>query len=99
MEMIAHHLGMLVSMWVVLIAIAVSIVVRIVTGLRTSTKIAELAEIVTRPILLDVLPLVLLSLITVLDPTHILVRIWYYVAAALIVLRELLLLGKKVKLR
>lgn len=96
---IAGHLGMLIAMWVVLIVIGCSIVARLLTAVRRSKQLGELAEAVTRPLLLDVLPLILLSLLTVIDPTHVLIRIWYYLAAVLIIVRQLMLLGRMLKLR
>ncbi len=92
-----HHLGMLIAMWIVLIAIGCTIVVRVLQGLRRSTNIGELAEAVTRPMVFDVLPLIILSLLTLIDPTGILIRIWYYVAAVLIVARQLMLLSGHIK--
>lgn len=94
---IATHSGMLMAMWIVLIAIGVDILVHLVTALRGRADLDDLAKAVTRPVLLDLLPLILLSLLTALDGTHILVLIWYYVAAVLIVIRTLLHLSKLLK--
>ncbi|OFW75250.1 MAG: hypothetical protein A2201_09490 [Alicyclobacillus sp. RIFOXYA1_FULL_53_8] len=94
MGVIASHLGMLVALWVVLILLGLSIVVRVVTGLKGTLVLADLATAVTRPLLVDVLPLILLALLMGIDGTHTLVRIWYYVAAVLIALREVVALGR-----
>lgn len=95
--MVASHLGMLVAMWIVLILIGLAIVVRLVVGLRGSVSLSDLATTVTRPLLVDVLPLLILAVLTGIDGTHILMRIWYYAAAVLIVLRELMNIAAALK--
>ena len=95
--MVASHLGMLVAMWIVLILIGLAIVVRLVVGLRGSVSLSDLATTVTRPLLVDVLPLLILAVLTGIDGTHILMRIWYYAAAVLIVLRELMTIAAALK--
>ena len=93
MVVILHHQIMLIALWVVLCAIALSIVVRILTNLRGTVNFAALAESVTRPLLMDVLPLLILSWLTRFDPTHVVVLVWYYVVAVLIILKVLSNLG------
>lgn len=94
---IASHLGMLIAMWVVLILIGLGIVIRLVVGLRGSVTMTDLATTITRPILLDVLPLILLAMLTAIDGTGILMRIWYYAAAVVIILRELMNIARALK--
>ncbi|QSO46768.1 hypothetical protein [Alicyclobacillus mengziensis] len=88
-----HHEGMLIAMWVVMIAIGLEIVVALAMGLRGKANMREMAEVVTRPVLFDLFPLIILSILTMLDGTHILVLIWFYVAAVLIIIRVLLALS------
>lgn len=87
---IASHEGMLIALWVVLIAIGLEIAVYLVSCLRGKADIEEMAKVVTRPVLFDLVPLIILSMLTAIDGTHILILIWYYVAAVLIVIRALL---------
>jgi hypothetical protein len=89
-SIILGHLGMLIALRVVLVLIAIRILAGIVTGLRGSVDWNGLARTVTRPLLIDVLPLILLSWLLAVDPTHIVVRVWYYVAAAVIAIRILM---------
>lgn len=97
MAVIASHLGMLVAMWIVLILIGLAIVVQLVIGLRGSVSVADLATTLTRPLLVDVLPLIILALLTSIDGTFILIRIWYYAAAVVIVVRELMNIANALK--
>lgn len=94
---IASHEGMLVAMWIVLIALGLEMVIYLATHLRHKSDIDDMSKVVTRPVLFDLVPLIILSLLTALDGTHILMLIWYYAAAVLIVLRVLLRLGVHVK--
>lgn len=97
LTVIANHLGMLIAMWVVLILLGLGILIRLVVGLRGSVTMTDLATTITRPLLLDVLPVILLAWLTTIDNTGILLRIWYYAAAVVIVLRELLSLARSLK--
>lgn len=97
LTVIANHLGILIAMWVVLILLGLGILIRLVVGLRGSVTMTDLATTITRPLLLDVLPLILLAWLTTIDNTGILLRIWYYAAAVVIVLRELLSLARSLK--
>ncbi|MCL6549024.1 MAG: hypothetical protein K6T30_08955 [Alicyclobacillus sp.] len=90
MSIIAGHVGMEIAMWVVLGLIGLSVLLRLILNLRGSVKVADLAQLVTRPILLDILPLILLSWLRTIDPTHVVMIVWYYVAAVLIAIRALL---------
>ncbi|QSO51970.1 hypothetical protein JZ785_24945 [Alicyclobacillus curvatus] len=91
------HEGMLIAMWVVMIAIGLEILITLAVGLRGKANISEMAQVVTRPVLFDLIPLIVLSWLTVLDDTHILVLIWYYVAAVLIIVRVLLALSNQLR--
>ncbi|WP_026961269.1 hypothetical protein [Alicyclobacillus herbarius] len=97
MSTLLGHAGMLVALQVVLALIAIRILVIGAMDLRQSVNWPNLAQAVTRPILLDALPLILLSWLTIVDPTHIIMRAWYYVAAALIVIRTLQDLLRRVR--
>ncbi|KPV39909.1 hypothetical protein [Alicyclobacillus ferrooxydans] len=94
---IASHEGMLVAMWVVMVAIGLEIVVYLATRLRRKADIGEMAEAVTRPVLFDIFPLIILSMLRAIDGTHILLLIWYYVAAVLIIIRALLRLSANLR--
>lgn len=95
MSIIAGHTGLLIAMWVAMVAIGLVALIRLVQGLGAHAKADMLAETVTRPLLLDALPLIILALLTTIDPTHLIALIWFYVAALLIVVRSLLQLIKK----
>lgn len=97
LDIVMSHLGMLVAMWAVLILVGASILVQVLLALRGSVNFDNLATAVTRPLLVDVLPLLVLSWLTVVDSTQILVRIWYYVAAAFIAVRALMTLASFLK--
>ncbi|MDQ0191139.1 hypothetical protein JI721_03275 [Alicyclobacillus cycloheptanicus] len=97
LSIIASHTAMLIALWVVLILIGLTIVVRLLLGLRSSTAVADLATAVTRPLLVDVLPMLIVSWLTTIDPTHVLILIWYYVIAVVISVRQLLELGNIVR--
>jgi hypothetical protein len=93
LSIIAAHTPMLIALWVVLILIGLTIVARLLLGLRNSIAVSDLATAVTRPLLLDVLPLLIASWLTTIDPTHVLIPIWYYVIAVVISIRQLMELG------
>ncbi len=97
MGIIQSHLGMLISMWVVMILVGLTIIASLINQLRTKTDWDEIAKVFTRPVLMDLFPLILLSLLTTIDPTHILVRIFFYAAAVAIVIRSLLALGNAIR--
>jgi hypothetical protein len=97
LSIIASHTAMLIALWVVLILIGLTIVVRLLLGLRSSMAVADLATAVTRPLLVDVLPMLIVSWLTTIDPTHVLILIWYYVIAVVISVRQLLELGNIVR--
>jgi len=90
MGLIAAHNAMLVCLWIVLALVGLTIVAKTVTGLRGKLNLAQLAETLTRPILLDIFPLILLSWLTAIDGTHILMLIWYFAAALVIAVRTLM---------
>ncbi|WP_067619040.1 hypothetical protein [Alicyclobacillus acidiphilus] len=92
LAIIHSHVGLLYSMRIVLIAVALTVIANLITQLRGSINWTAVAESVTRPILVDILPLILLSWLTALDPTGVLIRIWYYVAAAVILIRSIVTL-------
>lgn len=94
MSIIAASLAMKIALWVVLIAVGLEVLAQLYTGLRTRVGAASLATSVTRPLLVDVLPLLLLALLTRIDPSHFLILVWYYLAAALIAIRALQALSK-----
>jgi uncharacterized membrane protein len=97
LSVIAAHQAMKLTMLIVLALIGLNIVVGLLMTLRGSADLGDLAGLATRPLLYDVLPLILLSLLTTLDPTKLLVLIWYYLAALLIAIRTVLDLGKALK--
>lgn len=94
MGVIAANQGLMITMWVVLVAIGLTALVNIARGLQGKFAVGEMADAVTRPMLLDVLPLIIIALLTKIDPTHVIVLIWYYVAAILIIIRNLLKLAQ-----
>lgn len=94
---IHSHVGMLYTMWVVLIVVALAVVAKLVTQLRLSANWDQIGEIVTRPMLLNILPLIILSWLTAVDPTGIFIRIWYYVVAVVIIVRSLIAISKFVR--
>lgn len=94
---IHSHLGMLYTMWVVLIVVAIAILAQLVKQLHDSANWEQISEMVTRPMLYDILPLLILSWLTATDPTGILLRIWYYVAAVTIIIRSLIAISKFVR--
>jgi hypothetical protein len=97
LSVILAHQAMKVTMLVVLALIGLNIVVNILMTLRGTADLGDLASVATRPLLFDILPLILLSLLTTLDPTKLLILIWYYLAALLIAIRTVLDLGKALK--
>lgn len=92
LSIIHAHVGLLYTMWIVLIATAVTIVAKLATHFHGTANWDEIGETVTRPMLTSILPLLILSWLTAIDPTGVLIRIWYYVAAAVIVIRALITL-------
>lgn len=97
LTLIAHHLGMLVSLWIVLILTGVNLLVQVIKGLTGQGSWHEMASAATHPLLYHILPLVLLAGLTTLDPTHFLVLIWYYLAALLVIISDLLNLSQYIK--
>jgi len=97
MGIIAGNLAMLVTMLVVLALIGLNIVVNLFLSLRGKADLNNLASSATQPVLKDVFPLLLLAMLTSIDPSHFLVLIWYYVAAVLIAIRTLLGLARVLK--
>lgn len=97
MGMIAGHFAMLIFMWIVLGLIGLNILVQLITKLRGSSDLGELATLVTRPMLLDILPLIILAMLTALPNFHIVMLIWYFVAAVLIAIRSFIQLGRSIK--
>jgi hypothetical protein len=97
MGIIAGNLAMLVTMLVVLALIGLNIVVNLFLSLRGKADLDNLASSATQPVLKDVFPLLLLAMLTSIDPSHFLVLIWYYVAAVLIAIRTLLGLARVLK--
>jgi hypothetical protein len=97
MGILQSHLGMLISMWVVMILIGLTIVAKLISQLRTATDWDAIARAISRPVLTDLFPLILLSMLTTLDGTHILVRVWFYAVAVAIVIRSLVELGRNIK--
>ncbi|MCL6453318.1 MAG: hypothetical protein K6T78_06750 [Alicyclobacillus sp.] len=94
---IASHPGMLIAMWVALVAVGVDILVRLINSLRGSLDAEQLAVAVTRPVLTDLFPLILLSVLSALRGTHLYILIWFYVAVVLIVIRVLVRLAKALR--
>jgi hypothetical protein len=97
MEILHSHLGMLISMWVVMTLVGLTIIAKLIGQLRTATDWDAIARVISRPVLTDLFPLILLSMLTTLDGTHILVRIWFYAVAVAIVIRSLVALGRSIK--
>lgn len=97
LSVITGNSGMELAMWIVLIATGLEILVRLLTGLRGTADVNRLATSVTRPLIVDILPLILLSWLTVLDGTNFLILIWYYVAAVVIIIRVLMQLASMLR--
>ncbi|MBX5435736.1 MAG: hypothetical protein IRZ33_00805 [Alicyclobacillaceae bacterium] len=89
MSVIAGHIGMEIALWVVLGLIGLGVLLRLLQNLRGSVNVSDLVHLVTRPILHDVFPLILLSWLRTIDPTHVVMIVWYYLAAVLIVIRAI----------
>ncbi|CAM3853292.1 hypothetical protein [Alicyclobacillus pomorum] len=94
---IAGNLAMLVTLLAVLALIGLNIVVNLFLSLRGRADFENLASTATQPVLYDVFPLLLLAILTTVDPSHFLVLIWYYVAAVLVAIRTLLGLARVMK--
>jgi hypothetical protein len=97
LSIIHGNFAMMVTMWIVLILVGLNILMQLLTALRGNANIDDLSTKVTRPVLMEVFPLIILSWLTVIDGTQILLLIWYYVAAVLIALRALMSLGSALK--
>ncbi|MCL6592965.1 MAG: hypothetical protein K6T31_03235 [Alicyclobacillus sp.] len=97
LSVISHHLGMLVSLWIVLLLTGVHLLVQVVKGLTGKGSWGDMAHAATHPVVFHILPLLILAGLTTLDPTHFLVLIWYYVAALLVILHTVLQLAADVK--
>lgn len=97
MGILQSHPGLLISMWVVMALVGLTIIGKLIGQLRMTSDWEAIARIITRPVLTDLFPLILLSWLTVLDSTHILIRIWFYAAAVAIVIRSLLELGRLIR--
>lgn len=91
------HSAMLVTMWIVLILVGLNILIQLLTALRGSVNIDDLSTKATRPVLMEVFPLIIIAALTSIDGTHILILIWYYVAAILVALHALMSLGSSLK--
>lgn len=89
MHIIEVHDTMLLSLWIVLLLIGLTVAVKVVIGLRGKLNLGHVAETLTRPLLIDIFPLILLSWLAAIDPTHVLIFIWYFLAALFIALRTL----------
>ena len=90
MVIIAHHFGMLVAAWVALGLLGLSILAKLAVSLQGGTQIGAVTDTVTRPVLMSAVPLIILSWLTMVDPTHIVAMFWYYLASVLIAVRSLL---------
>jgi hypothetical protein len=97
LNIITGHAGMLLALQVVLVIIGLNVLGRLLLSFKGSSGIDELAGLLTRPALYYVFPLIVISWLTVVDPTHLLVLIAYYLAALLIGIAELLSLIDIVK--
>ncbi|GMA51587.1 hypothetical protein GCM10025857_29440 [Alicyclobacillus contaminans] len=94
MGIIAGNMAMHITMLVVLALIGLNILVQVYTSLRGSADLTQLSNAFTQPVLYDVFPLILLSLLSTLDPSHFLVLIWYYAAAVLVAIKTMLQLAR-----
>lgn len=96
---IASHLGLYIAMLVVLVVIGLNVLVTLIQSLRVGANISGLADVLTRPMLFAIIPLLVLSWLMALDPTpyHIVIRIWYYLAALFIILENLMALGNQLQ--
>lgn len=94
---ILSHAAMLLTFRVVLVVVGLTVVFQLISHIRKNENVGKLAEIVTRPVLVDIFPLILLSMLTAVDPTHVIVLIFYYLAALLIIIRALLELSNALK--
>ncbi|MFB5192458.1 hypothetical protein [Alicyclobacillus fastidiosus] len=97
LSIILSHASMLLAFQVVLIALGLNMIVKLVMNLRKSDQVSTLADVITRPVLTEVFPLIIISLLTMVDPTQVIVLIFYYLAALFIVVRALLEIGKLLK--
>ena len=98
MGIILGNSAMVVSMWIVLGLIGLNALVQLLSSLRSSVNLSDLAQTFTRPMLFDILPLLILAALTKLPSFHIVMMIWFFVAAVLIAIRTLLDLGQSLKL-
>ncbi|WAH37212.1 hypothetical protein [Alicyclobacillus dauci] len=96
---ILAHATMLLSFQVVLVLLGLTAIVKIVMKLLTHADFSEFAAYITQPVLHSVFPLIILSLLTAVDPTHFLVLIFYYLAALFIAIRSVLELASVLKSR
>ncbi|MCL6517756.1 hypothetical protein [Alicyclobacillus sp.] len=97
LALISHHLGMLVALWIVLILTGLNLVVQVIKGLTGRGSWQDMASAATHPLLHHILPLLILAGLTTLDPTHFLILIWYYLAALLVIIADLLNLSQYIK--
>ncbi|MFX4301073.1 hypothetical protein ACOJUR_02165 [Alicyclobacillus tolerans] len=97
MNIILHHPAMLTMLWVFLVPIGLTVIFRIVNELRGKFDLEKVATLLTRPILMDIFPLLLLGLLMLADPTHVVILIWYFVAAIAIALRALVELVRQLR--
>lgn len=89
---ISSNLGMLIAMWVVLVLVGLTVLINLVAALRGPVT-GDLSEVMTKPVLQDIFPLIVLSWLTALDPTKVIVLIAWYVMALLIAVKALMKLA------
>ncbi|GMA61959.1 hypothetical protein NZD89_19745 [Alicyclobacillus fastidiosus] len=97
LSIILSNAAMLLAFQVVLIVLGLNMIVKLLMNLRKSEQVSTLADVITRPVLTDVFPLIIISLLTMVDPTHVIALIFYYLAALFVVVRALLELSKTLK--
>lgn len=88
---------MLLSFQVLLALMGLLAIARIVKELRGRTNFEELAAIITRPVLTRVFPVILLALLTAIDPTHVIVLVFFYLAELFIAVHTIIELGHALK--
>ncbi|GEO25018.1 hypothetical protein AAC03nite_08030 [Alicyclobacillus acidoterrestris] len=97
LSVLSAHAAMLLTFQIVLIVLGLTVVVNIVSNLWKGASLSGVGDIVTRPVLTGVFPLIIISLLTQVDPTHIIVLIFYYLAAVCIVIRALFELARSLR--
>lgn len=89
LSLILAHETTLLTFQVVLIVLGLNAVVKILMNLRNTTG-ESLVTALTRPVLMEIFPLILISLFAAVDPTHVIVWIFYYLTALAMVIKALL---------